>query len=374
MFTLLKNLECYSPKYIGKKNILIAGGKIYKIQPAGKQEANPFIDRTVECDGLLAFPGLIDQHVHIIGGGGEQGFASHVGEIDIHDILAAGVTTLVGLLGTDGCTKSLESLFVKAKILESQGITTFIYSGSYSVPIVTLTQSIVRDLILIDKVIGAGEIAISDHRSSNADSAALLTLASDTHLGGLLGGKAGVVHIHLGDGKAGLTPLLKILEQSDLPVELFVPTHVNRNPVLFEQAVEYCKNGGNIDLTAGETVGIPVPDAVCRLMNGNPGLSGVTVSSDANGSIPSGGTGTIQCLYDDIRDCIVTEKINPETVIRLVTENVAKVLKLYPQKGTLREGSDADLLITDKNYKVSKLFCLGKLMIDEGCVVENKGK
>lgn len=372
MLTLLKNLECFTPQYRGKKDILIVCGKIHKIQQAGKIQDSPLIDKTFDCDGLLAFPGLIDQHVHIIGGGGEEGFASRVGEIDIRDILMAGVTTLVGLLGTDGCTRSLEALYAKAKGLEIQGITTYIYSGSYSIPVITFTQNIVKDLVLIDKVIGTGEIALSDHRSSHADSIVLLSLASDTHIGGLLGSKAGVVHLHIGDGKDGLAPLLKIVKESDLPIEEFVPTHVNRNPVLFNQAIEYCKGGGNIDLTAGEAAGIPVPDAVERLIHSGFDLSHVTVSSDSNGSIPAGGSGKIQCLYDDITDCIVRKKLEPETVFRLVTENVAKVLKLYPRKGTLQEGSDADILITDKNYKIDKLFSMGKLMVENGHVAEGK--
>lgn len=363
MLTLLKGLECYCPQYAGKNDILIAFDKIYIIKPQGNWEAG-FIDKTIDCSGMLAFPGLIDQHVHIIGGGGEAGFASRVAEIDIHDILSAGVTTLVGLLGADACTKNLESLLAKAKGLEIQGITTFIYSGSYSVPIVTLTKNILQDLVFVDKVIGAGEIAISDHRSSHPDTAALQKLASDTHLGGLLGGKAGVLHLHVGDGKAGLYPLLQLVNSTDLPLEQFVPTHVNRNAMLFHQAEEYWKRGGNIDLTAGETAGLPVSTAVQRLLKSKSDLSRVTVSSDANGSIPSGGVSEIHSLYDDIKSCIVSEQMNPETVFRLVTENVAKVLKLYPQKGTLREGSDADILITDKDYNIHKLFCRGKLMLD----------
>lgn len=371
MITLLKGLECYGPHYMGKNDILLVGGKIGRIQSASEWTYNPIIDSVMECDGLLAFPGLIDQHVHIIGGGGEQSFPSRVGEIDIHEILNAGVTSLVGLLGTDDRTKSLESLYAKAKSLDHQGITTFLYTGSYSVPAVTFTKNVANDLMLIDKVIGTGEIAISDHRSSHPDLNALQALAHETHLGGLLGGKAGVLHFHVGDGRLGLLPLLQLADQSDLPLEMFVPSHVNRNPMLFEQAEAYWKNGGNIDLTAGETAGFTVPDGIRKLLDSGLDLERVTVSSDSNGSIPGGGVSKIQSLYDDIRNCIVSEKMKPETAFRPVTENVAKILKLYPVKGTLQEGSDADILITDKNYQLNKLFCMGKLMMDHGCILES---
>jgi beta-aspartyl-dipeptidase (metallo-type) len=361
MLTLLKNLDCYSPKHIGKNDILICNNKIYKVQP--EIPYNNLIENVYDCTGHYAFPGIIDQHVHITGGGGEDGFTSHITEINLNDIINAGVTTLVGLLGADSCTRSLESLYAKAKSLEAQGISTYIYSGSYSVPPITFTENIVKDMVLVDKVIGIGEIAISDHRSSHSDSNQLLKIASDVHLGGLLSSKAGVMHLHLGDGKSGLSPLIEMLKKCDLPIEQFVPTHLNRNNSLFEQAIDYLKSGGNIDLTSGETKGLSVPDAIHQLIHRGVDLSRVTVSSDSNGSIPDGGISSIQTLYDDIIQCITNKSLNPEVAFSFVTSNVSKLLKLYPQKGTLLDGSDADILIIDSNYKIKKLFCLGKLLI-----------
>lgn len=99
-------------------------------------------------------PGLIDQHVHITGGGGEAGYHSRTPEITLSGIIRYGTTTVVGTLGTDGCTRSLENLYSKAKALEYEGISTFIHTGSYALPSVTFTGSVTRDLVLIDKVIG----------------------------------------------------------------------------------------------------------------------------------------------------------------------------------------------------------------------------
>jgi beta-aspartyl-dipeptidase (metallo-type) len=258
----------------------------------------------------------------------------------------------------------MENLYAKAKALETQGITTYIYSGSYSVPPVTLTGSMTRDLVLIDKVLGAGEIAISDHRSSQPDLPQLKKLSADTHLGGLLSGKAGVVHLHIGDGKEGLEPLFSLLEETDLPVEQFVPTHVNRNAELFGQAVECCRSGGNIDLTAGETAGIPVSEAVFRLKKEGLNLSRVTVSSDAGGSIPGGGSSKPGALYSDLREIIKQSVLPPEEAICLFTAHVAKVLKLSPSKGGLSEGNDADLLIMDHDQTLIMLFSGGKLLVN----------
>ncbi len=359
---LLKNIECYSPEPCGKKDLLIASDKIEALVLPGSLSDNPLISTQLDCSGLFAFPGIIDQHVHILGGGGEQGFESRTKEIDVSDIRSSGVTTIVGLLGADGTTRTLETLYAKAKALEAQNITAYLYSGSYTVPPVTFTGNITRDLVLIDMVIGAGEIAVSDYRSSCPTLPELLRLASNTYLGGMLGKKAGVVHFHIGDGKDGLAPLKKILEQSDLPKEALVPTHTNRNPTLFKEAMGYCSAGGYIDLTAGETAGISVPDAIHMLLNDGIDLSRVTVSSDAGGSIPSGGVAKNQALFDDLIAC-VRSGISPANTFRLVTENVAKLLKLYPRKGTLQKGGDADILIMDEKFHIQMLFSKGKLVL-----------
>lgn len=371
MVTLLKNIECYCPQYIGVKDILIANDMIEKILDPGSLTRDCSIINEIECKGLLAFPGIIDGHVHIIGGGGEEGFTSRINEIEIEDILLAGITTVVGLLGADNQTKSLKSLLAKANSLEAEGITTFLYSGSYSVPIITFTDDITSDMILIDKVIGAGEVAISDHRSSHSDLKELLKLASNAHMGGLMSNKAGLIHLHVGDGKSGLTILNQIIKESDLPIEQFLPTHVNRNTDLFLQSIKYAKKGGNIDLTSGEDAGLPVPAAIQKLIESDVPMERVTISSDANGSIPDGGIAKTQTLFNDVRDSIVKFHHNPEVIFPLVTENIAKRLKQYPKKGIIAEGSDADILILDKNYQIQKLLARGKLMLDNGDVIKS---
>ena len=61
-----------SPDYMGKKDILIVYDKIAEIarrNPAGQVGEVEVID----CRQCLVCPGIIDQHVHITGGGGEQG-------------------------------------------------------------------------------------------------------------------------------------------------------------------------------------------------------------------------------------------------------------------------------------------------------------
>ena len=363
MLTIIKNIFCYAPEPLGLRDIFIAGEKIYKISPPGLIDC-PHAT-LIDGEGCSAFPGIIDGHVHIIGGGGEEGPQSRIGEIDAKEILMAGVTTLVGLLGADDQTKSLFALLAKARALEAEGITTYIYSGSYAMPPVTLTGDITRDMILIDKVVGAGEIAISDHRSSHPTFDALMTIGSKIHMGGLLSGKAGLFHFHLGDGKEGLNPVKKLLNESNLPPALLLPTHLNRSPRLLREGIAYAGAGGNIDLTSGETEGVSLPDAVKQLLCENIDTERVTASSDANGSIPCGGVGRIQTLFEDIVRCVTEKNIPPSIAFSLVSTNTALRLGLYPKKGALKEGSDADILILDRDYSLKMLFSNGSFLIGE---------
>ena len=227
-FTLLKNAHVFAPDDIGQQDILIAGEKIAAI---GKDLTLPAVYNchTVDCTGLKAVPGFVDSHVHLIGGGGEGGYNTRTPEIQLSKITTAGVTTVLGLLGTDGVTRHVESLLAKARGLENEGISTYIYSGSYEMPTPTITGSVRRDIILIDKVIGTGEIAMSDHRSSQSPVSAYREITAEARVGGMLSGKAGVVNMHVGDGTDDLKYLREITANGELPRTQVIPTHVNRN-------------------------------------------------------------------------------------------------------------------------------------------------
>ena len=380
MFKLLKGGECYTPKYIGKKDVLIIDKKIYKISDKIDERSMPDLE-IIDCSGKLICPGLIDQHLHITGGGGEEGPESCIPEITIRDIVNAGITTVVGVLGFNDLFRNISTLLAKAKALEEEGLTTYIYTGSYSLPTATLTGKVETDIAFIDKVIGAGEIAISDYRSSYPSIEELKKLASEVKKGAMLGKKAGVLHINLGDGKQGLEPVLQLIEESDFPINMFVPTHVNRNRKLFKQAVEHNARGGQIDLTAGENSGkgYSVPDAMEILINSKAKMDKVTVSSDANGSMPSPDgkstvAGKVTDFFYDIRQAVLAKNISIETALSTVTENVAKLLKLYPYKGAVLPGSDADILILNKeNFSIDTVIAMGTFMVKEGFVIK-KGR
>lgn len=329
MFKLLKNGICYAPQYLGKKDILIVLNKICKIDDTVPGENLRDVE-IIDCTDKIICPGFIDQHLHITGGGGEEGFISRIPEIKLSEILVAGITTVVGVLGFDSITRNIAGLLAKARALEEEGLNTYIYTGSYEVPTATITGKAMKDITLIDKIIGIGEIAISDHRSSHPTIDMLREVAYEARLGGLLSKKAGIVHIHVGDGKNGLRPLKELIENSDFPIDMFIPTHLNRNKNLFHQAIEFANSGGNIDLTAGQSSesGYSIPDAMELLLREKVAMERVTVSSDGNGSIPSTGSGpsvgkALQ-LFEDIRICILDRKLDLTTILKTVSENVAR--------------------------------------------------
>ena len=381
MFKILKGGRFFDPEDNGKKDLIIAGNVISNI----KDNISPSEDygdvETIDVRGKYVVPGFIDQHMHILGGGGEAGYASRTPEVLLSHITKGGTTTVVGLLGTDGTTRHMSSLLAKARGLEMEGITTYIYTGSYEVPTRTITDNVRNDLILIDKVIGCGEIAISDHRSAQPDKDDIKKLAAEVRVGGILSGKAGVLHLHVGDGKDKLGMLFQIVDETEIPITQFIPTHINRNPYLLEDGIKFAKMGGTIDITSsvspanGSKIAIKPSHAIKYCRDNGVNISNITMSSDGNGSMPSFNekgeiTGLSVCepnsLYNEFKDLVKIEKFSITDALKVISFNQSKILKLYPQKGTLKVGSDADILVLGKDLNIEYVFAKGKCMVSGG--------
>lgn len=379
-FTVLRGAQVLAPDELGRQDVLIAGEKIAAMAPHLEMPAG-WNYREVSLDGYTLVPGFIDSHVHMIGGGGEGGYATRTPEITLSAATSAGVTTVVGCLGTDGTTRHMTSLLAKARGLENEGITTYIYSGAYQVPTPTITGSVRTDLIIIDKVIGAGEIAISDHRSAQPLQADIQKLVAETRVGGMLSGKAGIVNVHVGDGKSGLDMLFAIVEESEIPITQFLPTHVNRNSRLFKQAIEWGKRGGFIDITSsvsnasGASEAIKPSQAIRDALVAGVELSRITMSSDGNGSMPrfdeKGNMVGLKVaseasLLTELRDLVRVEGVPLVQAIQVITSNVAKALKLWPRKGAIQLGSDADFVVLTPDIGLHQVWARGRLMVDNG--------
>jgi beta-aspartyl-dipeptidase (metallo-type) len=377
MVTLVRGGEIFSPDPLGEKDILILDRKIGAICEPGQVRVDGFPITEVDASGKRIFPGFIDGHVHILGGGGEGGPSTRAPEITVEDIITSGVTTVIGCLGTDGTTRHMESLLAKANGLETEGITTYIFSGSYQIPVVTLTGSVRSDIILIDKVIGAGEIAVSDHRSSQPTFEEFCRLASECRVGGMLGGKAGIFHCHLGDGSRRLEMFFRLIEETEIPVTQLIPTHCNRNPELLQESIQFIQRGGYMDLTADldpdppEEGHISVAKAIRSCKEKNAPLTNITISSDANGSLPvfdkegnlAGLTiATQKSLLANFKYLIQEQILGIPETARLFSTNTAAFYKLE-HKGEIKVGNDADLVFLDEKWDLSGSIAMGQKMM-----------
>jgi beta-aspartyl-dipeptidase (metallo-type) len=380
MLTLIRNGDVYGPEPLGKKDILIAGGSIEIVAEPGGLRLGDLEAEVMDAAGLAVLPGLVDPHVHILGGGGEGGPATRAPEIRVADIVSSGVTTVIGCLGTDGVTRHMASLLAKARALEIEGISAYIFSGSYEVPVNTLTGSVRSDLILIDKVIGAGEIALSDHRSSQPTFDEVARLAAECRVGGMLGGKAGVFHVHMGDGKRRLEILFRIVRETEIPPTQVVPTHITRNRELFEDGLEWVREGGSIDVSSGPDPDpatepdVSLEECVARFKKDGLPLGRIMMSSDGNGSMPvfnkSGKLVRLTIasekdLFRKFRE-LVAKKILPlEDAVRLFSTNAAEFYKLG-KKGQIAAGGDADLILLDRDLALKGVFARGKKLMSDG--------
>ena len=379
MLKLIQNASVYAPEYLGNMDVLIAGSKICQIGKNLKIEGNVQVN-VIKAEDKIIVPGFIDVHQHIAGGGGEGGFYTRTPEVMLTELTLHGITTVIGCIGTDGICRDMHTLLAKAKSLDEEGISTFVYTGSYRVPVKTLTDSVMKDIMLFDKVIGVGEVAISDHRSSQPTFEELSRIVADARVAGMLSGKAGIVHLHLGEGTKCLDLIERIVNETEIPRTQFLPTHINRSEALFQQCLRHAKCGGYVDLTGNNDFEywqnisdeVSVSGGIRRLLEAGVDSNLITISSDGQGSIPvfnekkeitGVGVGCASCLLKEIKECVKNEKIPLEIALKTITENPAKILKLKG-KGRIEEGYDADLcLLNRETLTVDTLIAKGKIMV-----------
>lgn len=377
---LIRSAEVYAPEPLRRKDVLIGFGKILKIGDRLAEEYGGLDVEVLDADGCILTPGFVDQHVHVIGAGGEAGFFSRTPEMQVSAIVRHGITTVVGLHGTDGTARNIEALYAKVCALEQEGITARMLTGSFEMPSATLTGSVRRDMIFIDKVIGA-KTAVSDRRSSQPSREDIEKLLAQAYTGGLVSGKRGYTHFHMGVGRRRLDMLADIIRETEIPPYLIIPTHVNRDEALFVQAMELAKMGAVIDVTSGIAPEygfegtIKPSDAIRRCLENGVDIRNVTMSSDANGSMAVYDAEgrfvglcvtTVETMHKEFRDLARTKDMPLETALRPVTSSPAAAIGMYPAKGCVREGSDADLIIMDKDLSILKVFAMGKLAADGG--------
>jgi len=371
---LIKNIAVYQPAYLGVNDVLVGGEKIIAIEKSIDISSLKNLNITViDGTGKNLIPGLIDAHVHIAGAGGEGGPATRTPEMQLSHMIDGGITSIVGCLGTDGFTRSLQSVLMKVKGLKQEGVSAFMYTGAYQVPTPTIMGDVAKDIAMIDEVIGVGEVALSDHRSSCPTTPELIRLVEHARVGGMLGGKAGIVNIHMGDAKNPFQPIYDAVNNSELKLTQFYPTHCTRNPYIFEDAKKYGVHG-YVDLTASSYPydmenEIKPSKALGLLMQAGVPVEHITFTSDGNGSLPmfdeqgkliKVDMGYPDSIFTELRDAVLQENMSLETAVKVVTSNVADILKLNA-KGRVIAGKDADLVVIDTDFGISDVIARGQL-------------
>ena len=378
---LIRNADVFAPRPLGVRDLLLGGRQVLWIGKPGELPALPAalgaVTESLDLGGTRLIPGLVDSHVHVTGGGGEAGFSSRVPPVPLTRFTTCGVTTVIGLLGTDDIARGPRELLAGIYALREQGLNAWCYVGGYHVPPATLTGSVHSDLVFVDAFLGVGEVAISDHRSSQPTLDELLRIASSAHVAGMMANKAGILHLHVGDGPRGLDLVRRALETSELPPRVFNPTHVNRRRALFDEAIALARAGCTVDVTAfpvgdGEDAYSAV-EAVLRYTASGAPPERLTVSSDAGGCLPCFDadaritrmeTGSAGALLQTLRD-LLERGMALDQALAPFTTNPANLLRLAG-KGRIAVGADADLVGLDVKGHAATVIVRGELHVRDG--------
>jgi beta-aspartyl-dipeptidase (metallo-type) len=376
LLEVLANARVFAPEDLGICHLAIAGGQILSISQ-DKDALSTAHALITDIGGRRLIPGFIDGHAHVTGGGGESGFGSRVPPVPLSRFTSAGVSSVVGVLGTDDTTRDTRGLLAQTRALREEGIGAWCHTGGYHVPPVTLTGSVRDDIVYLDPVIGVGELALSDHRSSQPTRDELLRIASDAHVAGMISGKAGIVHLHLGDGERGLDLVRQALSLSELPARVFNPTHINRRKALFDEALALAREGATVDITAFPVTededGWPADVALMKYLESGAPAGGITISSDGGGCLPvfneqgeitEMDIGQAASLPHTLKK-LLADGAALEQVLPAFTSNVANILRLN-DRGRIGAGYAADVVVLDDGDEIRDVMISGIWHVKDG--------
>ena len=374
MALLIKGAHVYAPEDLGICDVLTVGKQVVAV---GKDLTATLPElETIDAKGLILTPGFIDQHIHVTGGGGEGGPKTRTPELVLSELIACGTTSVVGVSGTDGSSRSMPNLLGKVRALQAEGVSAWMYTSNYAYPPTTLTSCVRDDLYFVPEVLGV-KIAMGDHRSSHPSYPEILRLLSEIRVAGMLTGKTGFLHVHCGDWADDIFPIFFECRKHGIPFKHMRPTHVGREKKVFESACAFAKEGGYMDITTGggNCMGDAKDALLAALAAGVP-LEQITLSSDGQGSMPrfdekgemvGFGVGSIRADIETLQALV--PELGVEKAILPMTKTIATALGL-PGKGAVATGFDADLLVMNEGFDFDWVFMKGVPVMREGEVVK----
>ena len=366
---LIKNAKVCAPDFLCQKDILTGGGRILAIKD--KIESSVLFDEW-DAQGKITTPGIIDQHIHIIGAGGKHGFSSITPEIMVDGLASCGTTTVVGLLGTDGSTKGVKPLYAKCKALDQEGITAFMFTGYFGLDPMHITNNVQDEMIFIDKVIGC-KIAIADVRSSYPTDLELLRILRQVRVGGLIAKKKGILHIHLGGLSSKIDNLFRIVKDHEFPIKHISPTHMGRTKDLFEEALIFSKMGGMVDISTGGTNYAEPHKILLYGLEKGADINTFTFSSDGNagldkldenGNLIGFRKAPFELNVIQAKKLVNEGNLSITDAFKTITLNPAINLGLN-HKGRIKENCDADLCFFDEELNLTNVIAMGKHLVKD---------
>ena len=385
---IIQNGEVFGPKALGRRDILTGGGEILAIAEKIDPKGLPGEVYIIDADGMLVIPGFIDGHQHFTGGGGEGGFETRTPEMQLSMNIANGVTTAIGLLGTDALTRTVESLYAKTQAFNAEGMTALMLTGSYWLPSPTILGTVGRDIIYMGPVIGV-KLAMADQRGPHFNARELAALASDVRVAALVANKPGIITVHIGVNPDGLDLMVEVIEKSAIRADMFIPTHINRKKSrVRDQALALAERGTVIDATCVNKIPdkednhMSASDFAC-LADENKLFDQVCFSSDAGGSLPQWNQdrsrilgmeiGSPKSLLFELKRLVADKGMDLQKALRPLTTTPAGIYGLAGKKGVITAGAHADILVLDPDtLEIRDVMAKGQIMI-RNKVIKRKG-
>jgi beta-aspartyl-dipeptidase (metallo-type) len=383
---LIQNGDIHTPSPLGRGDVLIGGGRILHLADHIDPTGLPGKIDIIDAEGMAVTPGFIDGHQHFTGGGGEGGFHTRTPEMQLSINFDNGVTTAVGLLGTDSLTRSVESLYAKTEVFNNEGMTAYMLTGAYWHPSPTVTGSIGRDLTYLRPVIGL-KLAIADTRGPFVSAEDLAAMAAEVRVAALVAGKPGIITIHTGIKEERLALLFAVIKTYGIRADTFIPTHVNRkDPLLQDQVFQLAEMGATADATCLTEIPtetdnrLSAADFAC-LADKRGLFDQLTFSSDAGGSMPRWdkdrkhivgmGIGSPASLGFELNRLVNELNMDLGKALKPLTTTPARLYGLQGRKGVLAVDADADVLILEpSSMRVVDAVAGGSLVKRNGSLLK----